>query len=87
MDAKSVEVGAETVNDPAPPAATVDVPLTMTVKLMFREMTTVLEDPSILAAYQDQVDSLFVPVDLNNNAWKINKAANFAINTAAMFQA
>ena len=68
-------------------AATVDVPLTMTVKLMFREMTTVLEDPSILAAYQDQVDSLFVPVDLNNNAWKINKAANFAINTAAMFQA
>ena len=68
-------------------AATVDVPLTMTVKLMFREMTTVLEDPSILAAYQDQVDSLFIPVDLNNNAWKINKAANFAINTAAMFQA
>lgn len=59
----------------------------MTVSLMFRECTTVTDNPQLSAEYYAMVESMFTPVDQNNKLIKgLNNIVNFGINTSAMIQ-
>ena len=59
----------------------------MTVSLMFRECTTLTDNPQLGAEYQAMVESMFTPVDQNNNPLSgLNKIVNFGVNTSAMIQ-
>ena len=59
----------------------------MTVSLMFRECTTITDNPQIGGEYFAMVESMFTPVDQNNNPLSgLNKIVNFGVNTSAMIQ-